>query len=45
MLQLKNVKKILFTPNNITGIISDYNNLDEIQKKYPTCKFIKVEND
>lgn len=41
---LKNVKKILFTPNEITGIISDYLHLDKIKRLYPIVKIIKVEN-
>ena len=41
---LKNVKKVLFTPDEITGIISDYDNFGKIKTKYPTCKLIKVEN-
>lgn len=41
---LKKVNKILFTPNQISGIISDYSHLDEIKRLYPSVKIIKVEN-
>ena len=42
---LKNVKKVLFTPDEITGIISDYKYLDKLKNLYPNTKFINAENE
>ncbi len=42
---LKSVKKVLFTSDEINGIISDYIYLEKLEKSYLKTKFIKVEKE
>jgi DeoR/GlpR family transcriptional regulator of sugar metabolism len=41
---LKSIKKVLFTPEDINGVISDYIHLNKKKALYPNTKFIQVEN-
>ena len=41
---LKSIKKVLFTPEDINGVISDYIHLNKIKALYPNTKIIQVEN-
>ena len=41
---LKSIKKVLFTPEDINGIISDYNHLTKIKALYPNTKIIQVKD-
>lgn len=42
---LDSIKKVLFTPKEISGIISDYGVDDSVKKRYPQTKFIQISNE
>ena len=41
---LKSIKKVLFTPEDINGTISDYSHLNRIKSLYPNTKIIQVKD-